>query len=168
MSSDNANMPAAETSPAVAAPETSPVVVASAAPVSAEKEGSHVVAKALPNTKALATSPGGEELNELYTGSIECDVFDPIKTSGQDAEQDEQAEAATESRSFKWLLAMGMVSFLLLAALSGTVYAAFQEDGALRSIEVVTGQSDGRQTVVTSDELEVGMEVVTGIRAMQQ
>ena len=132
MSSDNANMPAAETSPAVAAPETSPVVVASAAPVSAEKEGSHVVAKALPNTKALATSPGGEELNELYTGSIECDVFDPIKTSGQDAEQDEQAEAATESRSFKWLLAMGMVSFLLLAALSGTVYAAFQEDGALR------------------------------------
>lgn len=48
-----------------------------------------------------------------------------------------------------------------------TVYVV-QEDGALRSIEVVTGQSDGRQTVVTSDELEVGMEVVTGIRAMQQ
>ncbi|WAT17743.1 efflux RND transporter periplasmic adaptor subunit [Aurantiacibacter sp. MUD11] len=39
------------------------------------------------------------------------------------------------------------------------------EDGSLRAIEVVTGQSDGRQTVVTSDELEVGMEVVTGVRA---
>lgn len=48
-----------------------------------------------------------------------------------------------------------------------TVYVV-QEDGTLRSIEVVTGQSDGRQTVVTSKELEVGMEVVTGIRAMQQ
>ncbi|MGB3795757.1 MAG: efflux RND transporter periplasmic adaptor subunit [Alteraurantiacibacter sp.] len=40
-------------------------------------------------------------------------------------------------------------------------------DGSLRSIEVVTGQSDGRQTVVTSEELEVGMEVVTGIRVGQ-
>lgn len=42
------------------------------------------------------------------------------------------------------------------------------EDGSLRSIEVVTGQSDGRLTVVTSDELELGMEVVTGIRVAQQ
>jgi len=40
-----------------------------------------------------------------------------------------------------------------------------EDDGSLRAIEVVTGQSDGRQTVVTSDELEIGMEVVTGIRA---
>lgn len=43
-----------------------------------------------------------------------------------------------------------------------------EEDGSLRAIEVVTGQSDGRLTVVTSDELETGMEVVTGIRAAQQ
>ncbi|WP_338243616.1 efflux RND transporter periplasmic adaptor subunit [Aurantiacibacter hainanensis] len=42
-----------------------------------------------------------------------------------------------------------------------------EEDGSLREIEVVTGQTDGRQTVVTSDELEAGMEVVTGIRAGQ-
>lgn len=42
-----------------------------------------------------------------------------------------------------------------------TVYVV-QEDGSLRGIEVVTGQSDGRFTVVTSDELESGMEVVTG------
>lgn len=42
-----------------------------------------------------------------------------------------------------------------------------EEDGSLRTIEVVTGQTDGRQTVVTSDELEPGMEVVTGIRAAQ-
>ncbi len=47
-----------------------------------------------------------------------------------------------------------------------TVYVV-QDDGTLRSIEVVTGQSDGRQTVVTSDELEVGMSVVTGIKAAQ-
>lgn len=40
-----------------------------------------------------------------------------------------------------------------------------EEDGTLREIEVITGPSDGRMTVVTSDELEVGMEVVTGERA---
>ncbi|MBU2033731.1 MAG: efflux RND transporter periplasmic adaptor subunit, partial [Alphaproteobacteria bacterium] len=40
-----------------------------------------------------------------------------------------------------------------------------QADGSLRAIEVVTGQSDGRLTVVRSDELEAGMEVVTGIEA---
>mgnify|MGYP000203417728 CR=1 FL=1 len=45
-----------------------------------------------------------------------------------------------------------------------TVYVV-DEDGSLREIEVVTGQSDGRMTVVTSDELDVGMEVVTGVRA---
>lgn len=39
------------------------------------------------------------------------------------------------------------------------------EDGELQAIEVVTGQSDGRYTVVRSDELEPGMEVVTGVRA---
>lgn len=38
-------------------------------------------------------------------------------------------------------------------------------DGSLQEIAVVTGQSDGRLTVVTSDELEPGMKVVTGIRA---
>ncbi|MDE1467791.1 efflux RND transporter periplasmic adaptor subunit [Aurantiacibacter sp. D1-12] len=42
-----------------------------------------------------------------------------------------------------------------------TVYVV-EEDGSLRAIEVVTGQSDGRFTVVTSEELEAGMEVVTG------
>jgi HlyD family secretion protein len=40
-----------------------------------------------------------------------------------------------------------------------------EDDGSLREIEVTTGQSDGRLTVVSSDELEVGMEVVTGVRA---
>lgn len=39
------------------------------------------------------------------------------------------------------------------------------EDGTLRAIEVVTGQSDGRFTVVTSEELTTEMEVVTGIQA---
>ncbi len=37
-------------------------------------------------------------------------------------------------------------------------------DGQLQPIEVVTGQSDGRRTVVTSEQLEPGMEVVVGIR----
>jgi len=45
-----------------------------------------------------------------------------------------------------------------------TVYTV-AADGTLNAIEVVTGQSDGRMTVVTSDELEAGMEVVTGISA---
>jgi len=45
-----------------------------------------------------------------------------------------------------------------------TVYTV-GEEGELNTIEVVTGQSDGRMTVVTSEELEVGMEIVTGIRA---
>ena len=40
-----------------------------------------------------------------------------------------------------------------------------QDDGTLKAIEVVTGQSDGRLTAVTSRELKRGMRVVTGIRA---
>lgn len=40
-----------------------------------------------------------------------------------------------------------------------------QDDGTLEPIEVVTGQSDGRLTAVTSSELKAGMKVVTGIRA---
>ncbi|MEL1250941.1 efflux RND transporter periplasmic adaptor subunit [Aurantiacibacter gilvus] len=43
-----------------------------------------------------------------------------------------------------------------------------EEDGELRSIEVVTGRTDGRLTVVTSDELEPGMEVVTGVGATEE
>lgn len=38
-------------------------------------------------------------------------------------------------------------------------------DGTLDPVEVVTGQSDGRLTVVTSDDLSEGDSVVTGIRA---
>lgn len=37
-----------------------------------------------------------------------------------------------------------------------------QADGTLRAISVVTGQSDGRMTVVTARELKPGMKVVTG------
>ena len=40
-----------------------------------------------------------------------------------------------------------------------------EADGTLRAIEVVTGQSDERFTVVTSEELTADMEVVTGIQA---
>ncbi len=40
-----------------------------------------------------------------------------------------------------------------------------QEDGSLRAIEVVTGQSDGRRTAVRSADLKPGMKVVTGLRA---
>ena len=42
-----------------------------------------------------------------------------------------------------------------------------QDDGTLKAIEVVTGQSDGRLTAVTSRELKPGMKVVTGIKADQ-
>lgn len=40
-----------------------------------------------------------------------------------------------------------------------------QDDGTLRPVEVVTGQTDGRYTAVTSDELRPGMKVVTSVRA---
>ena len=40
-----------------------------------------------------------------------------------------------------------------------------QADGTLKAIEVVTGRSDGRRTVVTSKALKPGMKVVTGIKA---
>lgn len=40
-----------------------------------------------------------------------------------------------------------------------------QPDGTLKVIEVVTGRSDGRRTVVRSDALKPGMKVVTGIKA---
>ncbi len=38
-------------------------------------------------------------------------------------------------------------------------------DGTLEKIEVITGQSDGRLTAVTSRKLKPGMKVVTGIKA---
>ncbi|HYD25925.1 MAG TPA: efflux RND transporter periplasmic adaptor subunit [Croceibacterium sp.] len=41
-------------------------------------------------------------------------------------------------------------------------------DGTLEAIEVVTGQSDGRLTAVTSSKLKPGMRVVTGIKADTQ
>ena len=40
-----------------------------------------------------------------------------------------------------------------------------QEDGTLKAVEVVTGRSDGRRTVVTSKTLKPGMKVVTGVKA---
>ena len=40
-----------------------------------------------------------------------------------------------------------------------------KDDGTLDPVEVVTGQSDGRYTVVSSSELKPGMKVVTSIRA---
>jgi len=40
-----------------------------------------------------------------------------------------------------------------------------QDDGKLKAITVITGQSDGRQTVVRSEELKPGMKVVTGIKS---
>jgi HlyD family secretion protein len=43
-----------------------------------------------------------------------------------------------------------------------------QADGTLKAIEVVTGRSDGRRTVVTSKGLKPGMKVVTGIKAAAQ
>lgn len=38
-----------------------------------------------------------------------------------------------------------------------------EDEGELRKIDVVTGQSDGRFTVVTSGDLKRGMQVVTGV-----
>ena len=49
---------------------------------------------------------------------------------------------------------------------SRQILQVLQEDGSLREVEVITGQSDGRQTAVSSDELEDGMKVVTGLRAI--
>jgi HlyD family secretion protein len=40
-----------------------------------------------------------------------------------------------------------------------------KDDGTLDEVEVVTGQSDGRHTVVTSRELKPGMRVVTSVKA---
>ena len=42
------------------------------------------------------------------------------------------------------------------------------EEGNLQPIVVTTGLSDGRFTIVTSDELEPGMEVVTAISASEE
>src|SRR6478735_8063010 len=43
-----------------------------------------------------------------------------------------------------------------------------QDDGTLKQVEVVTGQSDGRYTVVTSRELKTGMQVVTSVKAKNE
>jgi HlyD family secretion protein len=45
-----------------------------------------------------------------------------------------------------------------------TVYI-LKDGGELELVEVVTGQSDGRHTVVTSDKLKLGMQVVTSVKA---
>lgn len=42
-----------------------------------------------------------------------------------------------------------------------------QDDGSIESITVVTGQSDGRMTVVKSDDLKPGMAVITGVKAAE-
>ncbi|WP_379920879.1 efflux RND transporter periplasmic adaptor subunit [Erythrobacter sp. R86502] len=43
-----------------------------------------------------------------------------------------------------------------------------QADGTLKAIDVITGRSDGRRTVVRSSALKPGMKVVTGIKAAEQ
>jgi HlyD family secretion protein len=48
-----------------------------------------------------------------------------------------------------------------------TVYV-LTADGTLDEVEVVTGQSDGRHTVVTSRELKPGMKVVTSVKAAEE
>ncbi len=40
-----------------------------------------------------------------------------------------------------------------------------QADGTLKAVEVITGRSDGRRTVVRSSNIKRGMKVVTGIKA---
>jgi HlyD family secretion protein len=47
-----------------------------------------------------------------------------------------------------------------------TVYV-LKDDGTLDEVEVVTGQTDGRHTVVTSRELKPGMKVVTSLKAAE-
>ena len=41
-------------------------------------------------------------------------------------------------------------------------------NGSLRAIRVVTGQTDGRMTVVSSADLKSGMKVVTGVKAAEE
>ncbi|MBA4050799.1 MAG: efflux RND transporter periplasmic adaptor subunit, partial [Erythrobacter sp.] len=43
-----------------------------------------------------------------------------------------------------------------------------QADGTLKAIEVITGRSDGRLTVVRGKGLKAGMKVVTGVKAADQ
>lgn len=41
-----------------------------------------------------------------------------------------------------------------------------QDDGSLKAVSVITGQSDGKMTVVKSADLKAGMKVVTGEKAL--
>ncbi|MEO0062924.1 MAG: Macrolide export protein MacA [Pseudomonadota bacterium] len=43
-----------------------------------------------------------------------------------------------------------------------------QADGTLKAVPVVTGQSDGRYTVITSGALKPGMKIVTGVKAAKK
>ncbi|MEA1618825.1 efflux RND transporter periplasmic adaptor subunit [Erythrobacter sp. T5W1-R] len=43
-----------------------------------------------------------------------------------------------------------------------------QANGTLKAIEVITGRSDGRRTVVRSNTLKPGMKVVTGVKAARK
>ena len=48
-----------------------------------------------------------------------------------------------------------------------TVYV-LRADGTPDEVEVVTGPSDGRHTVVTSRELKPGMKVITSLKAAEE
>lgn len=52
-----------------------------------------------------------------------------------------------------------------IGAGSKQIVYVLQEDGKLKAYSVVTGQSNGKLTVVRSSELEPGMTVVTGVKA---
>ena len=43
-----------------------------------------------------------------------------------------------------------------------------KDDGTLETVDVITGQSDGRLTAVTSSKLKPGMRVVTGVKAEEK
>ncbi len=100
-------------------------------------------------TATIATQSTGEQML-VPNGALRFDPGEEEEEGGIFGDQDFGLEQNDEA-------SIGVGS-------RQTVYTV-GEEGELNTIEVVTGQSDGRMTVVTSEELEVGMEIVTGIRA---
>jgi len=77
-----------------------------------------------------------------------------------DAEEEEQANALNPQIGLQQDKQQATIG-----AGSRQQVQVLRDDGTLKAVSVVTGQSDGRFTVVSSKELKPGMKVVTGIKA---
>ena len=106
--------------------------------------------------------PGMTATATISTQNTGPQLLVPNSALRFDPEEEEAEEGGVLNPQFG--LEKGQQEATIGAGSRQRVYV-LQSDGTLKAIDVVTGQSDGRQTVVTSSDLKKGMKVITGTRA---